>query len=334
MSTAPPSYTSSSPSTSVHPFSLLHEYRQKGYLSQFQCLDLGQQGGVWRAHVVASSHSHDQIWQHVASASTKAAAKKLAATAVLAEIESSSAPRPRKLMASHSFIADRLTVTVSRAEKKARAAENRAIQLGLAHLLAGYLTTTGITSPPFLLLSVDLEFYELDHHRVTEIGLAWCESTTFLDQDPIPNPKCCSHYIISENKCYRNGLYVPDQLDFFNFGLSLEVSLSDVPQTITDQVLKASNGLPVVLVGHSMQGDLARLQELGVCLEGIVTAEFDIGIAFQELEQAAERRGLGKMLEAFGIEHFHLHNAGNDSGYTLSAARHVLSIASVRASLK
>lgn len=74
--------------------------------------------------------------------------------------------------------------------------------------------------------------------------------------------------------------YVPDQLDHFNFGLGQEVSLDDVVHTITDYILKASNGLPVVLVGHSMEGDLARLQELGACLEGIVTAEFDTGIVF------------------------------------------------------
>jgi len=221
------------------------------------------------------------------------------------------------------------TVPLSKAEKRVQAAETRAIQLGLAHLLSEYMTTTGITSPPFLLLSVDLEFYELDHHLVTEIGLAWCESTTFADHDTIPTSGCCSHYIISEHKCYRNGRYVPDQREHFSFGLSQEVSLCDVAHRIGDDILMVGNGLPVVLVGHSMEGDLARLKELGLCLEEMVTAEFDIGIAFQELEKAPQRTSLGKMLEAFGIEHSHLHNAGNDSGYTLAAARHVLSIASL-----
>ena len=191
-----------------------------------------------------------------------------------------------------------------------------------------------MTSPPFLFLSIDLEFYELDNHIVTEIGLAWCESTTFVDHNTILTPECCRHYIISENKGYRNSQFVPDEREHFDFGLSEEVSLYDITHSITHEILQASNGLLVVLVGHSMEGDLARLTELGLWLEELVTAEFDIGIAFQELEKATERTSLGKMLKAFGIEHSHLHNAGNDAGYTLAASRHVLSIASVRASLK
>lgn len=152
--------------------------------------------------------------------------------------------------------------------------------LELAYLLYEYLLTSRITSPSFLLLAIDLEFYKRDHHIVTKIGLASSKSTIFIDADIRPTEEHCAHYIITENKGYRHGKFVADNQDKYNFGLSREVSLGDVGEVIIKDVLVGSRGLPIILVRHSVQGDLEKLKEVGCCLEEEVTIELDIAIAF------------------------------------------------------
>jgi hypothetical protein len=117
---------------------------------------------------------------------------------------------------------------------------------------------------------------------VTEIGLASSKSTIFIDADIRPTEEHCAYYITTENKEYRNG-----NQDKYNFGLSREVSLGDVGEVIIKDILVGSGGLPIVLVRHSVQGDLEKLKEVGYCLEEEVTIELDIAIAFQGLTKSS-----------------------------------------------
>jgi len=66
-----------------HPFSYLNELVQCGTLDTMIYTDLGAEGNLWRARVSISQDATQQSWDSVAAASTKSAAKKLAAEAVL-----------------------------------------------------------------------------------------------------------------------------------------------------------------------------------------------------------------------------------------------------------
>ena len=73
----------------------------------------------------------------------------------------------------------------------------------------------------------------------------------------------------------------------------------------------------VVLVGHSIGGDLDWLEGMGLQLD---FPALDIALAYQKMRGRAQKSKLSAILDDMGVEHPFLHNAGNDALYTLEGA--------------
>jgi len=175
-------------------------------------------------------------------------------------------------------------------------------------------------------VAIDIECFELDHRLVTEVGFAAYHSTSFITDVFSGSLEHAAHFIVEENEGFRNGRFVDDNQDHFNFGLSECVRLNDIKEGLLQRMECAGKGLPVILVGHSVQGDLEKLKEIGCDLEEYIAMTWDIAIAWEGLNARSHRTSLGGLLQTFNIEYHHLHNAGNDAVYTLQAAAGMLDL--------
>ena len=120
------------------------------------------------------------------------------------------------------------------------------------------------TLPPFPLLAIDIKNWEFDSSIITEIGLAWTDSESFADDTDFLVPAHYIHYLISEHRDYCNGNSFWTRWEHFNFGASVELPLAELPEAVVNTVITASQGRPVVLVSHKINGDTAKFQKLSI----------------------------------------------------------------------
>lgn len=153
------------------------------------------------------------------------------------------------------------------------------------------------------MLCIDVEAFEHDTKKITEIGCCVVEGIRVIHK----------HYIIEENQKYRNGKYVADNRDHYNFGESEILPLADIVTIMNDQIAKCD-----FMVGHAFRNDIQMLSSIGIPIGNAKyydTAK--IGKAILQVKKSTV--GLKEVLERTNIEHSHLHNAGNDSSYTMAA---------------
>lgn len=166
------------------------------------------------------------------------------------------------------------------------------------------------------IISVDVEWHECSRNKMLEFGLAW----THLLNNRVEEAKISVHHlIVQDNYDIRNGKWVPDNKDNFRFGTSERVSLADVPERLHDIMMSvARRSGRVYLIGHSVHADIAVLNSLGFVdpIAGKL-AICDIAKAFQARYRHKSITGLSKLLDYYGIEFDHLHNAANDAFFTL-----------------
>lgn len=165
------------------------------------------------------------------------------------------------------------------------------------------------------LVSIDVEAYERNQAKVTEIGIAVYDSE---NQWLLSNPKIKTIHILSEeNIRLRNGQFVADRKFNFNGGTSyamLQEALTTFVQEIFNYYFRERNG---ILVGHDVKGDLKWLSKLDIHLSPKTPTVDTLKIYSLTTRKNGSLR---KILRRMNIPHANLHNAANDAYYTLLAA--------------
>lgn len=193
-----------------------------------------------------------------------------------------------------------------------------------------------------IFVAIDVEAWEKDHDCVTEIGIATLdtakippasklpkESMADLDLDNLDyengSPKTratticelieCRHLRIIEHKSMRNGQFVNDSADRFDFGTSEWVSLKNISAIVGASLRfydENGNKRKIILVGHDVAQDFAYLRIIGYDVWNIKDIEvMDTTSLYKAINDVHEARGLSTLLMNMGIIFWNLHNAGN-----------------------
>lgn len=229
----------------------------------------------------------------------------------------------------------KLTVADKRAEEKLRkklenASKRRRARSGAAAQLTMLRAKLAKASQDsrIQLVAVDVEAWEEDSEKVTEIGLAAVQLPAILEKAHASDAEreatsvCFAdascfrhrHILIREHLELRNGRFVQDNKDKFLFGDSEVFHSADVARELMMELSAAD-----FIIGHAARGDLAWLQKLGVncCKPQVVDIQTlalcGTGLEDDELLQI----GLGKLAEKYELHPQHMHNAANDASFTL-----------------
>ncbi|KAL7273915.1 hypothetical protein RUND412_003207 [Rhizina undulata] len=177
-------------------------------------------------------------------------------------------------------------------------------------------------TPP-ILVSLDVEAYEHNHSYVTEIGISTLDTSLIpagSTSDDIIRMIKYHHYRINEYKSLRNGLFINDAADRFEFGDSTFISLAETPKRIAEH-FRVGPERRVVVVGHDVKADIDYLRVVGYNVRNIRDLEvIDTANMWKAISRDPNGRGLSTVLLELDIEFWNLHNAGNDAAYTLQAA--------------
>lgn len=147
--------------------------------------------------------------------------------------------------------------------------------------------------------------YESNHSLILEIG--------YTLYDKSSQSMSCSHFIIKENLCVRNGKYCPDRREHFNFGKSELIGLD----AAIDRLRHLLAVQDLCLVGHNIAADINYLKS-HINLRSNLHI-FDTQTTFKHLELSLTNSNLENILKSYSIDYSNLHNAGNDAYYTLAA---------------
>lgn len=151
------------------------------------------------------------------------------------------------------------------------------------------------------LFCMDLEFCEKSK-IVTEVGVS-----IFY---PKINKLDVYHFVVSETYDLRNGQFVPDNKDNFNYGLSQKLPL-EIIKTIVGALVMDSD----YLVGHAFENDKAFLRKCGYTEHTKVLDTQKYAPYFLEEDR---QMGLVYLIESMlDEEPENLHNGGNDAYYTM-----------------
>jgi hypothetical protein len=219
-----------------------------------------------------------------------------------------------------------------------------------------------------IFISIDLEWNERRPREVTEVGISTLDTLDIANVAPGVGGKNWIRWIRSRHIRIReyahvvNRKYVSGCPDRFDFGHSEFVSLGDAARVVESCfsppysaqvpvkfVGEGSYGQPIVtnetkirdyklrerniiLVGHSLQGDMHYLGVLGCNLfsDNSPVHQFqhsrprfidtlDTASMFQVLKRDINTRSLETVLHSVGLIGWNLHNGGNDARFTLEA---------------
>ncbi|KAI9721880.1 MAG: hypothetical protein M1828_004975 [Chrysothrix sp. TS-e1954] len=194
-----------------------------------------------------------------------------------------------------------------------------------------------------VLISLDIECYEHDKSKITEIGLATLDTLTLTDAPGVLAQHWRTkargrHFRIREHLHLNNNDFVSGCADKFEFGESELVDLVDAPATIATcfrppfsapetYTPRLPNGDIVaqdvqrhlVLVGHDILNDIRYLRILGYDISNLSShlSILDTADLHRVYSQAWNPKSLAGIMYEFEIPAFNLHNAGNDAMYTL-----------------
>ena len=215
-----------------------------------------------------------------------------------------------------------------------------------------------VASRQTILFCIDIEAFEGNNKILTEIGISIFDPRENVNS-LIPLTRDF-HLIVAESLEIRNGVWVCDTKECYLMGKSIVLSMAEcvafiqslidfymVPQTPEDNTWYRA------YVAHNARGDVEWLQHIGIKMphqnvpklgseyqskspqsgsseESTVERQrvpfiFDTAKLCQE-SYGNDGASLGKMLRLFGIPHAYLHNAGNDSNFTLKLLLHLCDI--------
>ncbi|KAJ8906616.1 hypothetical protein NDN08_003109 [Rhodosorus marinus] len=167
------------------------------------------------------------------------------------------------------------------------------------------------------LLSIDVEAWERDQSKMLEIGAVLFELKGDLAV-PELNILSCKHFVVRENAFRRNGRYVPDRRDHFNFGMSEIAGQATIFSQLSDLVSRAG-----FVLGHNFKSDVDFLKNSGFTFDDLSKVLDTEGLS-RQLLQMRESTSVENLLSAMDIEYNNLHNAGNDAFYTMKIFYHLL----------
>ncbi|KAJ4370007.1 hypothetical protein N0V83_005771 [Neocucurbitaria cava] len=195
---------------------------------------------------------------------------------------------------------------------------------------------------------VDVESYERAHHKITEIGVATLDTRELAGVAPGVDGANwrdkirARHFRINEYRHLVNHEFVTGCPDRFDFGVSTPVNLDDAALHVAacfrapfgahhtngaeDLATLMSKVDPkekrnIIFLGHDTLTDVRYLQQLGydpMNAEHIIEA-LDTAVMYRVWRREQNPTNLGKILYAFDIPGFNLHNAGNDAAFTVQA---------------
>ncbi|KXT03901.1 hypothetical protein AC578_9319 [Pseudocercospora eumusae] len=182
-----------------------------------------------------------------------------------------------------------------------------------------------------VIICIDCEAYELDHNKVTEVGVSMFdtrdapEAIAETSKEELFSKIVSSHYRIEEYGHLRNNRFSKGNPGSFAFGTSTWTGLADIKQTLQNVFEDAAKLSPpltglrkIVFVGHAIKNDLEYLRKLNFDINDIPSVVLKLDT--QTIAVSKKRQmGLAKLLAALQIVPTHLHNAGNDAAYTLRA---------------
>lgn len=213
-------------------------------------------------------------------------------------------------------------------QKKAKRARRRSEADDLHAKLQVVLAEASRSDSPVTFVAIDVEAWEQDQGKVTEIGLAVARlSSRAVVDSGCPEfsaDESCfrhRHFLIKEHLSMRNGRFVEDNKDGFLFGDSELISLDNATRELSAELRMAD-----YIVGQAPQGDLKWLRNIGVTGIG---ADGDVSVHrvldTQVLAMAGAPpevdvlnvSGLKALAERYALNPRNLHNAANDAAFTL-----------------
>ncbi|KAI4638287.1 hypothetical protein J4E93_010286 [Alternaria ventricosa] len=189
---------------------------------------------------------------------------------------------------------------------------------------------------------VDVESYERAHHKITEVGVATLDTRELVGVPPGKDGEAwrekirARHFRIKEHRHLVNSEFVAGHPDSFKFGHSTFISLKEAASHVAacfHAPFAAENGddflshfdptekRNIVFLGHDTLGDVRYLQQLGydpMKVENILEA-MDTATMYKVWRREQQPTSLGRIMNAFDVPAWFLHNAGNDAVYTVWA---------------
>ncbi|CAB16368.1 conserved fungal nucleolar protein, implicated in rDNA metabolism or ribosome biogenesis [Schizosaccharomyces pombe] len=204
-------------------------------------------------------------------------------------------------------------VKAERKERKRRAAIQRAEKKLIRAKGEALVAFQAVSNPSCNFLVIDFEAYEFNQKIITEAGITM----------RINGEWDYHHYRIKNFLHLRNGRFVPDEADNFQFGDS-KIVTKIAFISILKKILKTPN---LHLVGHGVENEIKYANVLGIPIPKDVTVldtqnvfSFFQSLFLKEISNS-NNISLAKMLTHLNIRAFCLHNAGNDARYTSEALR-------------
>jgi glycerol-3-phosphate cytidylyltransferase-like family protein len=183
---------------------------------------------------------------------------------------------------------------------------------------------------------IDLEAYEHDQQKITEIGIAVLSTSNIMEVDAGIDGSAWfthmkhMHIRPQEHRHLHNKMFIKGCADAFDFGKSNFVALSDC-RKVLDRVFADPSRLEeatnfdvpiddvkpnIIFVGHDIKNDTDYLKKMNFAVSNVV-----LRADTQRLATPTKKNqpGLKRLLRALNIDAKNLHNAGNDAAYTLQA---------------
>ncbi|KAG9123228.1 hypothetical protein FRC07_000073 [Ceratobasidium sp. 392] len=188
-------------------------------------------------------------------------------------------------------------------------------------------------------MAIDFEGWEREHTMITEFGWAvvrWeeVEGEVKEGEEKFREVREEGHWTVKEYAAYRNGTFVLDNRDRYDFGKTEVLSKDAFKSRIGELITKHATEGPLYLIFHDRYGDVKYLQQLqvpGISEIASIPSKppgpglycVDTRDMFAALEgDSAQQRGLERVCALLKIRGFdHPHNAGNDAHFTLEALR-------------
>ncbi|KAG9099686.1 hypothetical protein FRC06_004938 [Ceratobasidium sp. 370] len=188
-------------------------------------------------------------------------------------------------------------------------------------------------------IAIDFEGWERDHKMITEFGWAlvrWeeVEGEVKEGEERFREVREEGHWTVKEYAAYRNGTFVLDNRDRYDFGETEVMPRDTFKNRIGEMITKYAAQGPLYLIFHDRYGDVKYLQQLQVPgisdIASIPGKPPGPGIycpkqkdMFAALEgDSSQQRGLERVCGLLKIRGFnHPHNAGNDAHFTMEALR-------------
>lgn len=232
-----------------------------------------------------------------------------------------------------------------RAQEKKRASMvgwRAQVEFAMRHL--GFTSKENAVDEDPVFVSVDVESYEFNHSAITEIGISILDTyrlparnAQYITNDEPPHPNSAlprnnipdapksraeailaliesHHFRINENRFLRNGTYVSDAADRFEFGSSEFISLKDAPIVVAKcfrHFDEKGQKRKIILVGHDVKTDINYLKVIGYDVTNISNLEtIDTMCMWKAVKWDIQNRKLNTILMELELEYWNLHNAG------------------------